>query len=247
MMRRPGGRVVFDGREATEGGAKAKHPAGGTSPSPLRGGGSSAGGIPGGGRGRYPHKMFMSSASTAHRSLAARPSSGALLDVTVAAAALAGTLALLRHGGIGPSYPGSRDLDLVGAVLAGCSTLPLIAWRRFPLGVFAVTAAAGALLVGLGYRVDLLLGPTVALYLLAASRQPQTPWTWRTTAIVVGLLVAYLGAAAAAQASLPCKRTVAYRSRLGGCLVRRRANPAAARAGRRAQRTRAARRARRRA
>jgi signal transduction histidine kinase len=147
--------------------------------------------------------MFMSSASTAHRSLAARPSSGALLDVTVAAAALAGTLALLRHGGIGPSYPGSRDLDLVGAVLAGCSTIPLIAWRRFPLGVLAVTAAAGALLVGLGYRVDLLLGPTVALYLLAASRQPQAPWTWRTTAIVVGLLVAYLGAAAAAQGTFP--------------------------------------------
>jgi signal transduction histidine kinase len=88
-------------------------------------------------------------------------------------------------------------------VLAGCSTIPLIAWRRFPLGVLAVTAAAGALLVGLGYRVDLLLGPTVALYLLAASRQPQAPWTWRTTAIVVGLLVAYLGAAAAAQGTFP--------------------------------------------
>ena len=44
------------------------------------------------------------------------------------------------------------------------------------------------LLAGLGYRMDLLLGPTVALYLLAASREPTTPWTWRTTGTVVGLL-----------------------------------------------------------
>jgi signal transduction histidine kinase len=66
-----------------------------------------------------------------------------------------------------------------------------------------VTAAASVLLTGLGYRIDLLLGPTAALYLLAASRKPQTPWTQRTTAIVVGLLVAYLGAAAAAQGTFP--------------------------------------------
>jgi len=147
--------------------------------------------------------MFMSSTATARRRSAARPSSAALLDVAVAAAALAGSLALLRHGGIGPSRPGSGELDLVGVVLAACSTVPLLAWRRFPLGVFAVTAAAGVLLAGLGYRIDLLLGPAAALYLLAASRQPQTPWTRRATLTVVGLLLAYLAAAAAAQGTFP--------------------------------------------
>jgi len=145
----------------------------------------------------------MSSTATAHRRLAARPSSAALLDVLVAAVTLAGSLALLRHGGIGPSRPGSGELDLIGVVLAAGSTVPLIAWRRSPLGVFTVTAASGALLAGLGYRIDLLLGPTAALYLLAASRQPQTPWTPRATVTVVGLLLAYLGAAAAAQRSFP--------------------------------------------
>jgi signal transduction histidine kinase len=145
----------------------------------------------------------MSSTSTAHRRSAARPSSAALLDVAVAVAALAGSLALLRHGGIGPSRPGSGELDQVGVVLGACSTVPLIAWRRSPLGVFAVIAASGVLLAGLGHRIDLLLGPTAALYLLAASRQPQTPWTRRTTVTVVGLLVAYLGAAAAAQRTFP--------------------------------------------
>jgi signal transduction histidine kinase len=147
--------------------------------------------------------MFMPSTATASRRLAARPSSGALLDVLVAAVMLAGSLALLRHGGVGPSRPGSGELDLVGVVLAAGSTVPLIGWRRFPVGVFAVTAVAGVLLAGLGYRIDLLLGSTVALYLLAASREPKTPWTRRTTVTVLGLLVAYLGAAAAAQRSFP--------------------------------------------
>jgi signal transduction histidine kinase len=148
--------------------------------------------------------MFRSSTATAHRRFAARPSATALLDVAIAAAALAGSLALLHHGGIDAS-PASGELDLLGVVLAACSTLPLMAWRRSPLGVFAVTAAAGVLLAALGYRVDLLLGPAVALYLLAASRQPQTAWTPRTTATVVGLLVAYLGAAAAAQETFPAR------------------------------------------
>jgi len=147
--------------------------------------------------------MIMSSTSTAHRLFAARPGSGTLLDVAVAAATLAGSHALLRHGGIGPPHPGSMELDLLGVVLAACSTVPLICWRRSPLGVFAVTAAASVLLAGFGYRIDLLLGPTAALYLLAASRAPLTPWRRRVTVTVVGLLVAYLGASAAAQGTVP--------------------------------------------
>jgi signal transduction histidine kinase len=147
--------------------------------------------------------VFMSSTATPHRLFAARPSSGTLFDVAIAAAALAGSLALLSHGGIAPSRPGSGELDLIGVVLTACSTVPLIAWRRFPLGVFAVTAAAGVLLVGLGYPGGLLLGPITALYLLAAGRERETPWTRRTTGTVVGLLVAYLGASAAAQGTVP--------------------------------------------
>jgi signal transduction histidine kinase len=157
--------------------------------------------------------MFRSSTAIARRRLAARPRTAALLDVAIAAAALAGSLALLSHGGIGAFRPGPGtdashlgslgELDLLGVVLAACSTLPLIAWRRSPLGVFAVTAAAGVLLAGLGYRIDLLLGPTAALYLLAASRDQVTPWTPRTTVTVVGLLLAYLAVAAAAQGTFP--------------------------------------------
>jgi signal transduction histidine kinase len=145
----------------------------------------------------------MSSTTTAHRLLAARPSSRALLDVAIAAAALAGTLALLRHGGASPTRPGPGGLDPISVVLATCSTVPLIGWRRWPLGVVVVTAAASALMAGIGYPVDPVLGPTAGVYLLAARREPQAPWTSRTTATVVGLLLAYLAATAAGQGGFP--------------------------------------------
>jgi signal transduction histidine kinase len=127
----------------------------------------------------------------------------AVLDVAIAAAALSSSLAGIAHGGVGPLDTETRDLDLAGMLLAAGSTLPLVAWRRFPLGVFALTATAGVALAAAGYRLDLLIGPGVALYLLAASRQRETPWTRRSTAIVSTAFVAYLVAAAIAQASLP--------------------------------------------
>jgi signal transduction histidine kinase len=136
----------------------------------------------------------VSSTGTARSLFASRWCFGALFDVVVTAAAFAGSLALLSH---------SDDLDLISGLLAACSTVPLIAWRRFPLGVFAVTTAVSVLLASLGYAIGLPLGPTAALYLLAASRSRVTPWTRRTTATVAGLFAAYLGATAAGQGSFP--------------------------------------------
>ena len=143
-----------------------------------------------------------SSSVTAHRRFP-EPGLRALLDVGVAAAALVGSVALLSHGGIAPVRPRPGELDLAGVVLAACSTVPILAWRRFPLGVFGVTASASVVLAALGYRIDLLLGPTAALYLLAASRTRESPWTARSTAVVVGLFVGYLSATAVAQGDFP--------------------------------------------
>jgi signal transduction histidine kinase len=126
-----------------------------------------------------------------------------LLDVAVAALALAGTLAQLRHGGVFPTRPGSGELDLTSVVLAAWSTVPIVAWRWSPLGALVVTGVANVLLVGLGYSIDLVLGPAVALFLLVASRGPATPWIRRTTVTVAGLLVTYLAATALAQQALP--------------------------------------------
>ncbi len=145
----------------------------------------------------------MFSTASARQLFANRPISRALLDVAIAGVALAATMSQLSHGGITPTRPGSGGLDLVGVVLAVCSAAPLVAWRRFPLGAFVATAVSSVLLVGLGYPLDLIVGPVGAVYLLAASRERETPWTPRTTATVVGLLVAYLGAAGLAQGSFP--------------------------------------------
>ena len=144
---------------------------------------------------------FVSSTATSQRLVAAPSRSGALFDLALTVAVLVGSLALLSH--VAPSRPGRDELDLIGVVLAACSTVPLIAWRRFPLGVFVVTATASVLLAGLGYPLALALGPVAALYLLTASRERRNLWTPRTTATVVGLLVAYLSAFAAAQAAGP--------------------------------------------
>ena len=143
----------------------------------------------------------MSSTATSQRLVAVPSRSGALFDLALTVAALVASLALLSHGA--PSRPGRDELDLIGVVLVACSTVPLIAWRRFPLGVFVVTAAASVLLAGLGYPFALALGPVAALYLLAASRERENPWTPRTTATVVGLLMADLSALAAAQGTGP--------------------------------------------
>lgn len=145
-----------------------------------------------------------STASTQHGILGTRRGSRVLVDVAIAAAALAGTLIqLVPHGGISLLPPGSRELDPVGILLAVFSAAPLIMWRRFPRGVFVVTATACVALAGLGYPIDLILGPAAAIYLLAASRESDTRWASRTTVTVVGPLVAYLAAAGVARATFP--------------------------------------------
>jgi signal transduction histidine kinase len=144
-------------------------------------------------------------AATAHRLLAAGPRSGSLVDVALAGATLAGSLSLLAHGGIrfGVSETGSGDLDWISGLLAACSTLPLVAWRRAPGAVFILTGSASVLLGGLGYPSGLPLGPTVALYLFAASRDEEHPWTRRSSGTVVALFVALLGATALGDGGFP--------------------------------------------
>jgi signal transduction histidine kinase len=143
-------------------------------------------------------------APTAHRGFAARPRSGALVDGAIAAAALAGSLSQLSHGGFPlAADPGSGELDWIGGLLAACSTVPLVAWRHAPRAVFAFTAAASVLLGGLGYAIALLLGPTAALYLFVASRDEDDPWTRRSTGAVAALFLAYLAATAVGDGGFP--------------------------------------------
>src|SRR5438445_294930 len=130
---------------------------------------------------------------TAGSPLTRRTRSVTLVDVAVALAAFVASLAL-SSGHVSALRPGPTGLDWLSAVLLAGTTLPLIAWRRSPCAVFALTASASVLLGGLGYSIGLLVGPTVALYLWAASRENTNAWTRRDTEIVGVLFTAYLGA-----------------------------------------------------
>jgi signal transduction histidine kinase len=141
--------------------------------------------------------------ATAPRVFRARPRLEGVLDVAIAAAAFAGSLALLARGGFGFGGAEPGDLDWLGGLLVAASTLPLAAWRRAPGTVFVLTASAGVLLGAFDYPIGLPLGPTVALYLFAASRDEQDPWTREKTATVVGLFLAYLGATALGGGGFP--------------------------------------------
>jgi signal transduction histidine kinase len=142
-----------------------------------------------------------------HRLVAARPwqarSAGArsgpprLADTAVAAVALAGSLALAAHGG-GLGHSRTSGLDAGGVVLVSLATVPLVVWRRAPLGVFALTASASIVLAAAGSVIWPALGPATALYLLASSRGDAAPWTPRSAGVVVVLLIANLGAGLAA-------------------------------------------------
>ena len=57
--------------------------------------------------------------------------------------------------------------------------------------------------MALGYAGGPPVGATIALYLLAASRDDAHPWTVRTTGIVVGLFAVHFGAYTIGHGSVP--------------------------------------------
>jgi signal transduction histidine kinase len=125
-----------------------------------------------------------------------------LLDVAITLGAFGGTIALEAHG-LGTSGSVRHTLDPIGVVLAACTSLPLIAWRRAPSAVFLITTTASAILMIRGYPAGPPLGPTVALYLLAASRDAARPWTRQTTALVVGMFCVHIAAFTIGHDQLP--------------------------------------------
>jgi len=105
-------------------------------------------------------------------------------DVLIAFAAFAAQLGLLAHGGLDSrSY---HELDVRGGLLAALATLPLIAWRESPFGIFVVTTLASATLNLLQYPSGPPIGATIALFLFAAT----SAGAKRRTLAVVGLLLA---------------------------------------------------------
>src|SRR5215211_8838385 len=124
-----------------------------------------------------------------------------LVDLAVAAVVFALSVAILggRRGG----GEGARDLDALGVALAALSSLPLVARRRAPLLVFAITAAASAVLNALDYPPGPPLGPTIALYFLALTPERTRGPKWLTGAAVGGLFVVHAAATGVADDRFP--------------------------------------------
>jgi signal transduction histidine kinase len=121
------------------------------------------------------------------------------LDIAIAGVVFVGSLALLA----GESGQGTRDLDLLGVLLAALASVPLVAWRREPLAVFAITATASAALNAFDYPQGPPLGPTVALFLLALSPERTRAPRWLSVAAVAGLYVVHVGGAAIGDGQFP--------------------------------------------
>jgi signal transduction histidine kinase len=132
-----------------------------------------------------------------------RPRAEPYAHAAIAAAAFAASILFMLHGGFNVSHRGSGHLGAIGVILVGLATLPLALGRRSPLAVFVFTASANALLAAVVYPIGLPLGPAVALYLLAATREEASPAIARIMGSAVVLLAAYIAAAASAEATFP--------------------------------------------
>ena len=97
----------------------------------------------------------------------------------------------------------TSNLDALGVLLAGLASLPLVARRRAPLAVFAVTAGASALLNALDYPPGPPIGPTVAIYFLGLSPERTRAPRWLTALVVVGLYGIHAAATGLAEDAFP--------------------------------------------
>jgi signal transduction histidine kinase len=123
-------------------------------------------------------------------------------DAALAGAAFAATLALLATG-VSANAGEAHPLDALGVVLAGVSSLPLLAWRRAPVATFVVTALASAALNALGYDGGPPVGPTLALYGLVLRREEAGRSTRVTLAVVVAMFAVHLAGAGIGNDGLP--------------------------------------------
>ncbi|MDQ4049596.1 MAG: hypothetical protein M3131_09495, partial [Actinomycetota bacterium] len=90
------------------------------------------------------------------------------LDIAIALLAFATSVSVMFVHGFGTPDPGVRDGDVLGVALLAVMNLSLVARRRHPLPVFALSAVAMVAIHGLRYPGELGLWPAIAVYSLAA-------------------------------------------------------------------------------
>jgi len=121
-----------------------------------------------------------------------------LVDAAIAVAVFAASLGLLAARGAD-----GGDVDALGVLLSALASLPLVARRLAPLPVFVLTAAASTALYGIAEPAGPPIGPTLALYWLAAGGAESRARSRRTLAIVVLMLAAHVTAGGLARDAFP--------------------------------------------
>jgi signal transduction histidine kinase len=114
------------------------------------------------------------------------------IDAVIAVAVFAASVGLLVAGT--DIEEGAGEVDALAVLLTALASLPLVARRRAPLPVFVVTALASSALFATVQPAGPPLGPTLALYWLAASRDESHGSTRLALAIVAALLAVHVAA-----------------------------------------------------
>jgi signal transduction histidine kinase len=123
------------------------------------------------------------------------------IDAAIAVAVFAASLGLLAGGTDLEESAGG--VDPLGVLLTALASLPLVARRIAPLGVFVVTALASTVLFGIAQPAGPPIGPTLALYWVAAGGDGSRARTRLTLALVGALLVAHTTAGGLAADRFP--------------------------------------------
>jgi signal transduction histidine kinase len=124
-----------------------------------------------------------------------------LIDAGLAVAVFAASLGLVVAGGdVGDRH---GHIDALRVLLTALASLPLVARRRAPLAVFVVTGLASTALNLVAVPVGPPIGPTVALYGLAAAGDGSRARMRRVFAVVAAVLVAHASAAGLADHQFP--------------------------------------------
>ena len=116
-----------------------------------------------------------------------------LIDAAVAALVFAASLALLAAGTDVEKATGG--IDPLTVLLTALASLPLVARRLAPVPVFVATALASTALFGVAQPAGPPLGPTLAVYWMAAAGDGTRARTRLTLTLVAVLLVAHAAAA----------------------------------------------------
>jgi signal transduction histidine kinase len=129
------------------------------------------------------------------------------VDAAIAVAVFAASLGLLAAGDTDLGNH-SGDVDALATALTALASLPLVARHLAPLPVFVLTALASTALFGLAGPAGPPIGPTIALYTVAATADESAVDRRLTFGVVAVMLAAHLTATGLAMGSFPGTQSV---------------------------------------